>query len=157
MSPFVADAGSGAWRGNVAFDAKTLTLDARGALSTADIPKGWIGGAPYIALNWRGPVTAPTREVDAGPLVNGVAAVVLQRELERVEAFEADVNERARQSQRRDMDRLRRAAEEAARRAAADAERQGQVRRDQQAEADRLRPVLAPPIGIRPAPPIQTQ
>ena len=144
----------------MAFDAKTLALEARGTLSTNEAPKGWVGGAPYIGLNWRGPVTTPTRELDAGPLVNGVAAVVLQGELDKVEAFGADANERARQSQRRDMDRLRRAAEEAARRAVADAERQGQLRKDQQAEADRLRPSSGsapPPISSRPAPLIQTQ
>jgi hypothetical protein len=123
MSPVVADAGPAVWQGAVSFDAKTLSLEARGTLTTKTAPNGWTGGAPYVALTWRGPVAAPAREVDAGPLVNGVAAVVLQRELEKVEAFEADANERARQNQRRDMDRLRRATEEAARRAAEDAAR----------------------------------
>jgi hypothetical protein len=165
MTPFVADAGPGAWQGAVSFDAKTLALEARGALSTKEAPKEWTGSAPYVALNWRGPITAPAREVDAGPLVNGLAAVVLQRELEKVEAFEADANERVRQNQSRDVDRLRRAAEEAGRRVAEDAARQAQIRKDQQAEADRLRTApgttssTVPPSALPrlPSPSIQTQ
>ena len=85
-------------------------------------------------------------------LVNGLAAVVLQRELERVEAFEADANERLRANQRLGMDRDRRAAAEAARRAAEAAEEQArlkaqteaeeaqrQARLREQAEAERVR------------------
>jgi hypothetical protein len=151
MSPFLAEAEAGAWQGAVSFDIKTLALEARGTLSAKEVPKGWTGSTPYVPLNWRGPITAPARDVDAGPLVNGVAAVVLQRELEKIEAFEADANERARQNQRRDMDRLRRAAEEAA--------GQGRLRKDQQAVTDRLRPApgSVSPVEIRPAPPVQTQ
>jgi hypothetical protein len=155
-SPFAADAGPAVWQGAVAFDARTLTLDARGTLTAKSAPAGWPGGAPAIVLNWRGPIRAPVREIDAGPLASGVAAVVLQSELEKIEAFEADASERARQSQRRDMDRLRRAAEDAARRGAEEAERRAQ----QQADADRLRPQPGPAPsmgGIRPTAPVQTQ
>lgn len=130
MSPFTAAADSGVWQGAVSFDARALILEARGTLNAANVPSGWTGGAPYVALNWRGPVGSPAREVDASPLVNGVAAVVLQRELEKVEAFEADANERARLGQHREMDRLRRAAEDAARRAAENVARPGPTRRD---------------------------
>ena len=41
-------------------------------------------------------MAAPLRELDVAPLTNGLAAIVLQRELERIEAFEVEANERAR-------------------------------------------------------------
>jgi hypothetical protein len=159
MSPFIAEGGPAVWQGAVSFDVKTLTLDARGTLTAKTAPNGWTGGPPYVALNWRGPPAAPVREIDAGPLVNGVAALVLQRELEKIEAFEADANERARNNQRRDMDRLRRAAEEAAKRAADQAAPQTQLRQDRQ-EPDGIRAIPGPApaaVETKPALPVQTQ
>ena len=57
-------------------------------------PQGWTGNPPYIGLGWRGPVANAAREIDVGTLINGLAAIVLQRELEKIEAFEADISER---------------------------------------------------------------
>lgn len=132
LTPVRADAGAGAWQGSVGFDLKTLTLDARGSLTARSGPKGWTGAPPSMGLAWRGPLAAPNREIDVGPLTGGLASIVLQRELEKIEAFEIEANERARLNSRREMDRqrerdriaaaeaARRAAEEAARRAAAE-------------------------------------
>jgi hypothetical protein len=119
LSPFLADGGAGLWQGAVAFDAKTLSLDARGTLTARGNVRGWTGASPFIGVNWRGPFRAPLREIDTGPLTNGVAAIVLQRELEKIEAFEVEGNERQRRNNRLEMDRQRErdriAAEEAAR------------------------------------------
>jgi hypothetical protein len=121
LGPIVASAPEGAWQGGASLDFRTLSLEARGLLGGKSSPKGWTGNPPYIGLVWRGPVSSPARELDVGGLINGLAAVVLQRELEKIEAFEVDIAERARLNQRRDMERAReqakREAEEAARRA----------------------------------------
>lgn len=129
LSPFAADGGGGIWQGAVAVDLRTLALDARGTLTSRAGPKGW-SGAPYIGLAWRGPMAAPARDIDVGPLTNGLAAIVLQRELERIEAFEMEANERARLNGRRGMDEAR----ERERRAAEEAARLAQLRAEQEAE-----------------------
>ncbi|MFL5175459.1 MAG: AsmA family protein [Microvirga sp.] len=154
LSPVSADAGAAAWQGVVAVDVKTAALDARGTLTSRSSPKGWTGAPPYVALSWRGPMAAPLRDLDVAPLTNGLAAIVLQRELERIEAFEVEANERARLNGRRAMDQARErdrlAAEEAARQAALqeqaaaeaarlarereEAERQAKLRAEQEAE-----------------------
>jgi hypothetical protein len=152
IGPIAADAGAAVWQGTAAVDLKTMAVDARGTLTARNRPTSWSAGQPYIQLAWRGSPRDLRREVDVGPLVNGLAAVVLQRELERVEAFEADANERLRSNQRLGMDRDRRAAAEAARRAAEAAEEQArakaqaeveegrrQARLREQAEAERAR------------------
>jgi hypothetical protein len=50
---------------------------------------------PQASVIWRGPLGAPARTVDAGSIRTLIAARELKRELERVEAFEADARERA--------------------------------------------------------------
>jgi flagellar biosynthesis GTPase FlhF len=181
LNPLSVAADEGAWQGGASLDLKTLNLEARGTLTARSAPKGWTGAPPFVVLGWRGPVAKPAREIEIGPLVNGLAAVVLQRELEKIEAFEADISERARLNQRRDMERARerarREAEEAARRAEEAAARQAaeeaarkraaeeaarreeaarQVRLRQQQQEERARALPnPPPIDIRPAPQIQ--
>jgi hypothetical protein len=152
IGPITADAGAALWQGTAAVDLRTLAIEARGTLTARARPPSWTAVPPYIQLAWRGTPRELRRDLDAGPLVNGLAAVVLQRELERVEAFEADANERLRTNQRLGMDRDRRAAAEAARRAAEAAEEQArlkaqaeaeeaqrQARLREQAEAERVR------------------
>ena len=139
LSPVLVDGGASVWQGAVAYDLKTLTLEARGTLAAKANPRFWTGAPPSAGLNWRGPLARPAREVDAGGLANGLAAIVLQRELEKIEAFEADANERLRRTQRRDHDRQRErdrlAAEEAARVARL---REEQERARQEAERQRI-------------------
>jgi flagellar biosynthesis GTPase FlhF len=135
IGPIAADTGAAVWQGTAAVDLKTMAIDARGTLTARARPVSWSAAPPYIQLAWRGSARELRREVDAGPLVNGLAAVVLTRELERVEAFEADANERLRTNQRMGMERDRRAAAaEAARRAAEAAEQQARAKAQAEAE-----------------------
>jgi uncharacterized protein involved in outer membrane biogenesis len=128
LSPFAADAGAATWQGVVSFDARNLGLEARGTMTAKGNVRGWTGTAPFIGVNWRGPLRALMREVDTGPLTNGLAGIVLQRELEKIEAFEVEGNERQRRSNRREMDRQR----EVDRLAAEEAARQARIREEQE-------------------------
>lgn len=77
-------------------DIRALSGDLRLALRPLGaMPKGWPGDAPQIAVAWRGPLSDLRRESDVNALANTVAARALAREIERVEAFEADARERA--------------------------------------------------------------
>ncbi|MEG9502567.1 MAG: AsmA family protein [Methylorubrum extorquens] len=115
--PFGIDLGPARWNGTLQVDLRNRVLDARGALTAAAGPKGWTGAAPSIQLGFGGPLGAPERRLDAAPLTTGLAALVLQRELEKIELFDADQSERQRRRARIEMDRARLAAEEAARQA----------------------------------------
>ncbi len=82
-------------------DLRTLSLDLRlGLKPLGPLPKGWPTDAPQVGVAWRGPLSAPRREADVNALSNVVAARALAREIERVEAFEADARERAAHSRR---------------------------------------------------------
>lgn len=77
-------------------DWRAMTTDLRLNLRPLGAaPKGWPEQLPQIGVAWRGPLEAPRRETDVGALSNVVAARALAREIERVEAFEADQRERA--------------------------------------------------------------
>lgn len=77
-------------------DIRSLSADLRLALKPLGaLPNGWPGDAPQIAVAWRGPLSDLRRESDVNALANTVAARALAREIERVEAFEADARERA--------------------------------------------------------------
>ena len=127
LSPVIARGSEAIWQGSMSLDLRSASLEARGVLQARASPQGWTGNPPYIGVGWRGPVANAAREIDVGTLINGLASVVLQRELEKIEAFEADINERSRLNQRRDLDRAReqvkRETEEAARRAEEQARR----------------------------------
>lgn len=168
LSPFIVDAGPAMWQGAVGFDLKSMSIDARGFLVSKEAPAGWGGAPPSVGLNWRGSLTAPVREIDAGPFRNGVAAIVLRRELEKIEAFEKAAAERQRQIEaQREAERQRAqaAAEEAARQA-----RQRQEAERARLEAERLQseqqnqlnnntrsglPAMPGPIDLRPPPQIR--
>lgn len=170
LSPFVVESGPAVWQGAVGYDLKTLAFDTRGSLTARKAPPEWTGAPPSIGLNWRGSLAAPVREVDAGPLRNGLAAIVLRRELEKIEAFEKAAAERQRQiqaQQEAERQRARAAAEEAARQA-----RQREDAERARLEAERLQsqqqnppsdaqstpfsmPPLTPPVELRPPPTVQ--
>jgi hypothetical protein len=77
-------------------DWRAMTTDLRLNLRPLGAaPKGWPEQLPQVGVAWRGPLEAPRRETDVGALSNVVAARALAREIERVEAFEADQRERA--------------------------------------------------------------
>lgn len=127
------------WKGVAALDFRTMTLDVRGAIASRAAPKGWSGSPPFAILGWRGAIGAPQLDVDAGPMLNGLASIVLQRELEKIEAFEAEANERTRLQNRIEYERDRR---ERMRRAAEEAERQARLQRERE-EAERLARIKA--------------
>src|SRR5690606_22187556 len=82
-------------------DLRAFSADIRlGLRPLGGLPKGWPTDAPQIGVAWRGPLGGVQRETDVGALSNAVAARALAREIERVEAFEADARERAAHSRR---------------------------------------------------------
>ncbi|QFU16010.1 AsmA family protein [Microvirga thermotolerans] len=178
LSPFVVQNAAASWQGAVTYDLKSLALEARGTLAAKAAPQGWVGAPPSVGLAWRGSLAAPVREIDAGPFRNGLAAIVLKRELEKIEAFEKAQAERQRQiqAQQEAERRAKAAAEEAARQAKAreeadrariEAERiQSQQRNDPNAAlpppdgptaAPFTMPPLTPPLEIAPPPAINVR
>ncbi len=137
-SGLTLDAGASSWTGGVLADLRALRLDARGTLTAARAPRAWTGPAPILGLALAGPLARPVREVDAAPLTNLLAAVVLQRELDAIESGEADRNELARRRSRLEMDRAAR-REEADRQRRQALEEADRLRRQALEEADRLR------------------
>ncbi|MBY0295018.1 MAG: hypothetical protein K2X71_03110 [Methylobacterium sp.] len=143
---FGLDLGPSAWNGLVQVDLRTLRLDARGTFTAEETPRAWSAPPPTLGLSLAGPLARPARDLDVTPLTTVLAAVVLQRELDKIETFEADRNERARRQSRLEMDRFRAAAEaEWARlqrqRAEEEARRQAEIARAEaaaQAEAARV-------------------
>ncbi|KPH82907.1 AsmA family protein [Bosea vaviloviae] len=82
-------------------DLRAMTADLRlGLKPLGALPKGWPGDAPQVGVAWRGSLALLRREADVNALSNMVAARALAREIERVEAFEADARERAAHSRR---------------------------------------------------------
>ena len=83
-------------------------------------PAEWTGAPPAIGLAWTTVAGVPFRDVDVGPFRNGLAAIVLKRELEKIEAFEKAAAERQRQfeaKQEAERQKAKAAADEAARQA----------------------------------------
>ena len=64
-------------------------------MTLTDLPKDWVGAPPSLAVVWKGPPAAPTRDLDAGMFVAALTARALEREQARIAAFEADARERA--------------------------------------------------------------
>lgn len=95
IGPALLTDGAGTTSLQAEIDLKTLRLMARTHLRAAASPTGWAGAPPQAAVLWEGPLGAPQRRLDATALLNGIAAIRLQRELERIEAFEQDARERA--------------------------------------------------------------
>ncbi|MBK9081695.1 MAG: AsmA family protein [Rhizobiales bacterium] len=78
-----------------AYDLKSLRLDLRASFALRQAPRLWTGSPPRLDVMWRGPLEAPRRDIDSGALFNGLAARQIARDLERIEAIEADIRERA--------------------------------------------------------------
>jgi hypothetical protein len=135
-APFGLDLGPSRWNGTFGVDLRSGSLDAKGILTSLSAPKGWSGAPPAVQLGFSGPLGAPERRVDAAPLTTGLAALVLQRELEKIELFDADQAERQRRRARIEMDRARAAAEEAARLARIKAQQAAEDAARRQREAE---------------------
>ncbi|WP_349370795.1 AsmA-like C-terminal region-containing protein [Salinarimonas sp.] len=137
LSPVRVDAdgaqgAAGGFEGVAALDLRSLTLDIRGFLRSPAAPQGWEGPDPMIGYALAGPIGGLARTIDVGPLTNGIAAIVLQRELARIEAFEREASERQRRIDQARMLELRRERaeawrEEVARRRAEEIRRRGAV------------------------------
>lgn len=112
-------------------DLRNLTVDLRASVIAATSPKGWTGPSPQAVAIWSGPLDAPERSLDAGSLANGLAAIGIIRELERIEAMEADARERAFHNRRLRAEREQR-VREAERRAAEEARRREEEARRQE-------------------------
>ncbi len=127
--PLDLDFGAARWSGTLGYDLRGGRLDARGLLSGGPVPRGWNAGPPSVQLGFTGSLAAPERVLDVGALSNGLAAFVLQRELDTIELTEADQVERQRRRARIEMDRARAAALKAAadKAAAEDAARRARV------------------------------
>ncbi|MGP9822417.1 hypothetical protein ACTZWW_20525 [Salinarimonas sp. NSM] len=136
LSPVRAEAPGGAFEGAVALDLRALTLEIRGFLRGEDAPQGWEGPPPTIGVTLAGPLDALARTIDVGPLTNGIAAIVLERELARIEAFEREASERQRRVDEARMLQLRRERAEEWRLEAARL-RQEEIRQRGAAEAAR--------------------
>lgn len=116
LSPLRIEGEGGGWQGTASFDLRNLSLDARGALQSKELPRGWSGAPPTLGLGWAGAPGRIARILDPAPLVSGLATNVLARELDRVDTFDQDAAERRRLEGRREMERQRK-ADEARRRA----------------------------------------
>ncbi|GGH27346.1 hypothetical protein GCM10007036_35790 [Alsobacter metallidurans] len=82
-------------QGSAMLDLRTARFDGRAALS-AEPPPGWSGPAPQAGLSWRKNRTGPAeRELDVSLLTNTLTTHAVARELEKVEAAEADLRERS--------------------------------------------------------------
>jgi hypothetical protein len=134
-----------------ALDLKDFTLNARAALSLYNAPKDWQGPPPAADVALRGPWAAPMREIDVSVLANGLTAIAIQREQERIEALEQDQRERsyfnrrlraaeeqrrAEEEEKRRLEAQRRAEEEARKRAEEEERRRLEEER-RRAEAER--------------------
>ncbi|MGL4637132.1 MAG: AsmA family protein [Beijerinckiaceae bacterium] len=152
-------------RASLALDLRSLDVTGEVDHISRIMPKGWSGPSPRAKLVWRGPIGQTTPSVDTTGLANGLTAIAIQRETERIEALEQDQRERtqfnrrlrASEEERRAQEAARRAAEEERRRA--EAERQAAAR----AEAARLETLRQETLRqridnvIRTAPPIPTE
>lgn len=145
---------------NGVFDISRLQFDARAHLTSAMPLEGWNGAPPQAIVVWRGPLNAVERTIDAGHAANGLAAISLTRELDRIEKLEADARQRiekARQERaQREQQRLEQAQEEAARLKAQAAKEaaENQMKAAQQRELIQPQTLPQPPQETPPATPV---
>ncbi len=174
LSPFVVETAPSTWRGTVTFDLKTLMLDAQ---RIADGPRGAarMDGRSAGDRAWHGRASRASRRAKStsSPFRNGLAAIVLKRELEKIEAFEKAAAERQRQFQaKQEAERLKAkaAADEAARQARIKEEAEKARREAERLQAEQQKtagpgsrrapspfvmPPLTPPVELTPPPAIQ--
>jgi hypothetical protein len=136
---------------SVALDLKDMSVLARTGLLARGAPKGWSGPLPSADLVLRGPMRNPVREIDVASLANGLTAIAIARETERIEAIEQDQRERGFFNRRlRAAEEQRRAEDEAQRRQEA-AKRLAEEQRRREEAIRREAPITpAPPITLEP-------
>lgn len=157
--------------------------EARFSMALSTLPKDWSGALPEISVALTASLGGSgsrepglRRRLQVASLVNGFLALAIQRDLERAEAFEADVREREAQlrRQRGDAYMERRAREIRDVEAAIEAEAQALQRRAEREKAEREKaerdaaeltariraletaprpPAVAPPLDLTPRSP----
>lgn len=163
--------------GRVGLDLTKGTIEAEGSMEPAGAAIAATQTAiskatPSVGLAYRGPIGAPERSLDVAPLVAHLTLGGIEREIERVEALQKDIAERARiAAERRRLEEMR-AAEEAAKREAearreAEAKREAEARRAaedaarREAEAKRAAEEAAKRAAAQPKPaepkPVETK
>lgn len=75
----------------LSLDLRSLTPELRLVVTASPLPRDWAGSPPQITIIDRD----GNRDLDAGAFVNALASRAIAREAARIEAFEADVRERA--------------------------------------------------------------
>lgn len=135
-------------------------METRLVMTSTQIPRDWRGALPEISLTqlMRLGMPGTRRNLQVSSLVNGFLAVAIQRDLERTEAFDADMREREMQLRRQRADAFmeRRDREIRAFEAMVESEkrRQEEARRAEEkrkAEEGRL-PLPGAPLDIAPRP-----
>lgn len=114
--------------------------EAKADYQLAQAPDKWSGRPPAATVFWSGSLLLPDRHSDTTVLSNGLAAIAIARDLERIQIYEQDARERAffvrRQrasdQERRRLEEEKRKAEEA-RKAEDDARREAARRADEEA------------------------
>jgi hypothetical protein len=88
-------------------------VEARFSLRQTNLPPAWRGATPEIGLSLssrydprRGDMTPLQRRLDVASLLNGFLALAIQRDLEKAEAFEADLRERSAHLRRQRADQF---------------------------------------------------
>ncbi len=111
FGPLIGETAEARLSGQFTFDLRSLAIEGRANIQATGSPPGWIGGAPQFAVSWQAQAGQPamTRTVDAVPMVNGLAALRLSREVEKIEQMEADDRERAFHNRRLRAERERNA------------------------------------------------
>jgi hypothetical protein len=135
LSPLTDDKAPALLTVSGAHDLRVGTGELRAVMQGKALPKGWTGSPPQITVTWRGPWRTPARSYDVSVLSNAVAQRALQREIERVDALEADIRERAMFNRRLRADRERREEEQRA----ADARLREARVEEEKAREDRIR------------------
>ncbi len=138
LSPVTMPGEKGEVELTLAADIAKLRLDARAEYRLATQPEGWAGRPPSATVSWTGPLLAPARAVDTTVLTNGLAAIAIARDLERIQIFEQDARERAFFVRRQRASDEERARLEAEKRKVEEAKRQ-QEERIKAAEEARLK------------------
>lgn len=132
FGPLTLEAGPARAGVSGSLDLAGLTLDARAHLSGLTVPEGWSGAPPQAIVVWQGPTGQPERRVDAGSIANGLAAIGLTRELDRIERLEAEARERIEKARRDREERARLAEERRIREQQEEEQRQAEQRLEEQ-------------------------
>ncbi len=124
--------------GGASIDLNTLTLESDWTLAVDPGEAERVSGAtPQVGLTFRGPLAAPVRRIDVAPLTGYLTVRAFEQEVRRIEALQADIQEKQRLV--RELRRFRQEAARREREAVEEAKRQAEeeVRLKAEAEARR--------------------